>query len=336
MVEEIFLDWLIDKSWEYQTLALPNPSVGAMVVNSFNYPISYAIHQKCGEAHAELEAIKLALIALGILKKEECEGINPWKLHELILSSHQNALKDCSIFITLEPCNHEGKTPSCTKLIEGTGIKNVYFGSWDLGLSSGGGGAYLREKGINVYGGICRTRSDALIYPFKCLREKGHFNLYKIAQRLNANYKDGQISDQDSKAFTHTQRGVADALIISGKTVLNDHPRLDLRCAFRKDKEDIAIKILTQRHLRSADLSFICSKDIKVFHDIDSLGLNSGFNLIEGGYGLLQSLKESLDAILLILAPTFAGESEKITQKFDLKVLHTAKKKGDVFLWLQT
>lgn len=335
-LEEIFLHWLIDKAWEFQTLALPNPSVGALIADSNNQPLSYAIHQKSGEAHAELEALKLALITLGILKQEQCENLNPWELCELILSSHQNALRDCSIFVTLEPCNHEGKTPSCAKLLAELGIKRVFFSSYDLGKNSKGGGKYLQSKGIEVFGGVCERRGDALLYPFLCMREKGHFNLYKIAQRLNANYKQGQISDQSSKAFTHTQRGIAQSLIISGQTLLNDRPKLDLRHAFRKDKEQIPVKILTTQNLEPKDYSCINSHSISIHHNISSLGLSSGFNLIEGGYTLLESLRGQIDSVLLIFAPRFEGESEKIAQKFDLKILHCSQRgEGDVFLWLQ-
>ncbi len=155
-LEEIFLHWLIDKAWEFQTLALPNPSVGALIADSNNQPLSYAIHQKSGEAHAELEALKLALITLGILKQEQCENLNPWELCELILSSHQNALRDCSIFVTLEPCNHEGKTPSCAKLLVELGIKRVFFllMIWEKTLR--GEGSICKAKGLRYLGGCVR------------------------------------------------------------------------------------------------------------------------------------------------------------------------------------
>lgn len=335
-LEEIFLHWLIEKAWEFQTLALPNPSVGALVANSSHQILSYAIHQKSGEAHAELEAIKLALIALGSLSEEQCKDLNPWELYDLILSSHQNALKDCSIFVTLEPCNHEGKTPSCAKLLAGVGIKKVYFAISDSTNEAKGGAEYLQGKGIEVVGGVCENEAKDLLYPFLCLQEKGHFNLYKIAQRLNANYKEGQISNEYSKAFTHTQRGVAQSLIISGKTLLSDRPKLDLRHAFRKDREQIPVKILTTQNLELKDYSCINSDSISIHHHIASLGLSNGFNLIEGGYTLLESLREQIDALLVILAPHFQGESEKIIKRLDFKPLHCMQMcGGDVFLWLQ-
>lgn len=334
-LEEIFLRWLIDKTWEFQTLALPNPSVGALITDSNNQPLSYAIHQKSGEAHAELEAIRLALIALGVLSVEQCQNLNPWELCELILSTHQNALKDCSIFVTLEPCNHDGKTPSCAKFLAELGIKKVFFSSYDFGEKSKGGGAYLQSKGVEVFGNVCKGEGEALLYPFLCLQEKGHFNLYKIAQRLNGNYKEGQISSPLSKAFTHTQRGVADSLIISGKTILNDKPRLDLRHAFRKDREQIPVHILTSRDLSPQDHSCIRSDSISIHHHISSLPLERGFNLIEGGYGLLESLREKIDALFLILSPKFMGESERVANELGLKVLHTNKRGEDIFVWLQ-
>lgn len=333
MVEEIFLHWLIDKTWEFQTLALPNPSVGAMVVDAYHRPLSYAFHQKSGEAHAELEAIKLALISLNVLKKEQCEGLNPWELNELILHSCRDSLRDCSIFVTLEPCNHKGKTPSCAEMLGEIRLKSVYFGAYDY--YSSGGGETLKKKGVEVFGGICQERAEDLLYPFVCLREKGHFNLYKIAQRLNGNYKQGQISNSYSKAFTHTQRGVAQSLIISGKTLLNDQPKLDLRCAYRKDREEIPIQILTTQTLKPQDYSCINSSSIGIAHNISSLRL-LGFNIIEGGYGLLESLREEIDALLLILAPRFEGMSESVSKRFDFKPLHCSKMRGgDMFVWLQ-
>ncbi|RDU69951.1 bifunctional diaminohydroxyphosphoribosylaminopyrimidine deaminase/5-amino-6-(5-phosphoribosylamino)uracil reductase RibD [Helicobacter cholecystus] len=338
-LEEIFLNWLINQAWEFQTLALPNPSVGAIVTDSFNRPLSYAFHQKSGEAHAELEAIKKALIALNVLDQSRCENLNSWEVYDLILSSHQNALKDCIIYVTLEPCNHEGKTPSCAKLLTGVKIKKVFFSSYDLGSYSKGGAEYLQSKGVEVVAGVCEEKGDRLLYPFLCMREKGHFNLFKIAQYLNANYKEGQISNQSSKAFTHTQRGVADALIISGKTILYDQPRLDLRCAYRKDKTYIPVKILTKQNLNPQEYSCIHSPDITLHQNLSSLGLDKGFNIIEGGYEMLESLREHLDALLLIFAPKFRGKGEEIKQRFDLRYLHSHSMRDnggeDVFLWLQ-
>ena len=338
-LEEIFINWLIDKTWETQTLALPNPSVGAMVVDSFNRPLSYAIHQKNGEAHAELEAIKQALIVLNVVDKKKFENLNPWEAYDLILQSHQDALRDCAIYVTLEPCNHEGKTPSCAKLLAGIKIKKVFFSAYDLGSYSKGGAEFLKSRGVEVVPRISQERGERLLYPFLCMREKGHFNLFKIAQRLNSSYKHGQISNQISKAFTHTQRGVANSLIISGKTIVHDQPRLDLRCASRKDREYIPIKILTRQNLSANDYACIQSPEIGIHHNLSTLGLEKGFNLIEGGYEMLESFKEHLDALLLIFSPVFEGEGEKIRQRFDLKYLHSYSIKNngkeDVFLWFQ-
>lgn len=332
-LDEIFLDWLIDKTWEYQTLALPNPSVGALVVDSKGAILSCSFHQKSGEAHAELEAVREALEGLGVL--EESKNLNAWELYEKILNSHNGALRECKIYCTLEPCNHEGKTPSCSKLLANLGIKKVIYACKDSTPCASGGGDYLRACGIEVVECL-RERAEDLLYPFLCLQTKGHFNLYKIAQRLNGNYKGGQISSPLSKAFTHTQRGVAQSLIISGKTILNDKPRLDLRCAFRKDREEIPIKILTTQNLAPKDYECIASSNISIHHDIHTLGLESGFNLIEGGYTLLESLRDRLDCLLLLYSPSFEGESERVANKLELKLLHAQKLQGgDVALWLR-
>lgn len=334
MLDEIFLSWLIDKTWEYQTLALPNPSVGALVVDLHNQPISYSFHQKSGESHAELEALRLALIRLGAIKEEQTYALNPWELYELVLSSHQNLLKDCKIYTTLEPCNHEGKTPSCAKLLAGVGIGQVIYASSDPTPCAKGGGEFLSSCGIEVKDFQSKKGRD-LLYPFLSLQTKGHFNLYKIAQRLNGNYKNGQISSPFSKSFTHTQRGVAQSLIISGKTIINDKPKLDLRCAYRKDREEIPVKILTQRNLTPQDYASVLSSQISIHHHIHTLGLESGFNLIEGGYHLLESLREKIDCLLLLLSTKLSGEGERVARELEFRLLHSQELKGgDVALWL--
>ncbi len=105
----------------------PNPMVGAVIVKQGRI-ISKDYHHKCGEYHAERNAI--------LNCKEDMHG--------------------AELYVTLEPCCHYGKTPPCTEIIMESGIQKVYIGSMDPNpLVAGKGAELLRQHGIEVVTGIC-------------------------------------------------------------------------------------------------------------------------------------------------------------------------------------
>ena len=135
----------------------PNPMVGAVVVCDGRI-IGEGYHRKCGEAHAEVNAIR------SVKDKE--------------------LLRRSTIYVSLEPCSHWGKTPPCSKLIIEMGIPRVVIGSVDPFFEvSGRGIRMLREAGVNVTVGVLEQECLELNKAFFSLQEKGRpFVILKWAQ----------------------------------------------------------------------------------------------------------------------------------------------------------
>lgn len=335
--EEILLSHAIAKAWETQTFALPNPSVGALILSKDLQILALESHSEFGSSHAELKALKEAFFLLAScdeVKKAKLNSLSPRELWEFLSLNHCGVFKDCSVFVTLEPCVHDGKTPSCAKLLSILKPKRVVFGAYDLTKEAQGGAKLLQSSGIEVMGGVCLQESLDLLFPFLTYLKNGRFNLFKIAQRLNGNYKNGQISNLASKIFTHTQRTNAHSLIVSGKTIRTDRPKLDTRYALREGKLP-KIQILSRIEKNEG---FFEHREVKLFNQSEKLELESGFNVIEGGYPLLMSLRDRVDCLLLFFAPFFDGDNAPKIERMEFELLHSqvlTHSSRDVALWLK-
>ncbi|MCJ7765225.1 MAG: bifunctional diaminohydroxyphosphoribosylaminopyrimidine deaminase/5-amino-6-(5-phosphoribosylamino)uracil reductase RibD, partial [Thiovulaceae bacterium] len=128
----------IDSAWEYQGLTFPNPAVGSAVVDQYGKIISVGVHERAGEPHAEVHALQMAY---SILKDESAVLAlsSSEEIHQYLLANHDNIFADCSLHVTLEPCAHLGKTPSCATLIKALGIKKVVIGHLDPDARAAGG-----------------------------------------------------------------------------------------------------------------------------------------------------------------------------------------------------
>ncbi len=189
----------------------PNPLVGCTILNSENKLISTGFHQKYGEAHAEINAIKN-------LSAQDLENIK--------------------VFVTLEPCAHEGKTGSCAKKLIQYKIKKVIFGLVDPNpLVAGQGAAILRSAGIEAeeYQGPLKNDLEDLCEVFlKNFREKKTFVALKVASSL-----DGQIAlstgesqwvtTPESREYVHELRSWYDAILVGSNTIQIDNPSLNIR-----------------------------------------------------------------------------------------------------------
>ncbi|MEJ2468733.1 MAG: riboflavin biosynthesis protein RibD, partial [Campylobacterales bacterium] len=102
----------VETAWAYQGLTFPNPAVGAAVVDASGQVLSVEAHHKAGGPHAEVRALQHAFAALHndptILSLNDSSEI-----HNYLLLHHEGCFASCSIYVTLEPCAHFGKTPSC-------------------------------------------------------------------------------------------------------------------------------------------------------------------------------------------------------------------------------
>lgn len=357
MLDTILLRCAIAKAWEYQTLTLPNPSVGALLYAPQYGILSLEAHPIVGAPHAEVLAFAHAarkifahnaqsqhlqeldsLLALPITRQSEA-------LHTFLTQNACGLFEDCTLYVSLEPCAHFGKTPPCVELTKAMRPKRVVIGTTDPHPKASGGAEILQKSGIEVVYGICEHEAKALLYPFMCWQERGSFRLFKLAMRLNGDYKSGQISHKATQIFTHNQRAVSDTIIVSGETFRTDMPRLDSRYATPPyDATHLPnIEILTRSPLVPSLNPHFASRPAKVSHSLDSLSTHEGFCIIEGGFGLLSTLKSTIDMVLVHIAPnfyphtSFAHSSHKSAHQelLALELLHTTSHTGDITLWFK-
>ena len=192
----------------------PNPMVGCVIVHN-NKIIGEGSHQEYGCNHAEVNAIN------NVVDKD--------------------LLKDSTLYVNLEPCNHHGKTPPCTRLILERGIKNVIIGSKDPNRNVLGGGIKtLISNGCNVEYGIMKEECDLLNKRFFTFQnQKRPYIILKWAES-----KDGfispkksdrnvgeifWISNEESKQMSHYFRSQEHSILVGVQTVIDDNPELTTR-----------------------------------------------------------------------------------------------------------
>lgn len=191
----------------------PNPMVGAVIVRD-GAIIGEGYHHRCGEAHAEVNAI------------------NSVKDKELLKSS--------TLYVNLEPCSHFGKTPPCADAIIRYGIPKVVIGSIDYHDKVNGAGVRkLREAGVEVVENVCREESEELNRRFFTFhREHRPYVILKWAQTrdgyMDIDRRDGDttsywITNYALKVLTHKWRGEEDAILVGWRTMKNDRPQLTTR-----------------------------------------------------------------------------------------------------------
>lgn len=188
----------------------PNPMVGAVVVNSRGLIVGDGYHHCWGGPHAEVNAIA------SVRDKGELPG--------------------CTIYVTLEPCAHYGKTPPCAKLLIDSKVKRVVVGCLDpFKEVSGRGVAMLREAGIEVVVGVLREECEKLNHKFMYAhRHRLPYVMLKWAQSRDGFIarRDGtpvKLSSPVSEVFMHRLRAGFDAIMAGTNTLRIDNPRLSCR-----------------------------------------------------------------------------------------------------------
>lgn len=185
----------------------PNPCVGAVVVKNGRV-VGRGFHKAAGMPHAEVEAINDA---------------GP---------ESENA----AIYVTLEPCNHFGRTPPCTRKIIDAGIKKVVVACNDPNPDVCGNGInYLKEQGIEVVCGICEDEARVLMEDFIWfIQHKTPFVILKCASTLDGRIATSTgdskwITNEASRAYGHRIRHEVDAILIGSGTLHADDPSLTCR-----------------------------------------------------------------------------------------------------------
>ncbi len=338
---ESLLEMCLNKAWECQTLALENPSVACMVLDKHHEILSLETHKKAKTPHAEVLAAQSALkILLPHLKNDLEKLEDPKILSDFLKTRHDNAFTDCVFLITLEPCNSYGKTPACSELLEILRPKRVIIAA-EENEAKKGGLARLQKAHIETI--ICHNlenKAKDLLLPFRVMEQKGRFNLFKLALRMNGDYYHGKITGQKSVIFTHNQRAVCDTLIISGKTIRTDNPLLDARfCDSFYHNKNPNIAILSKRSIDPHSKVFsVPNRLVNIFNNPKDLPLEKGFNFIEGGWGLFESLRDKIDVLLLHSHASMISEAFNtlaLKTPFKGRLLHAQILENEALLWIK-
>lgn len=273
----------------------PNPMVGAVIVHKDTI-IGEGYHIRCGEAHAEVNAIRS-------VKDEQL-------------------LKESTIYVSLEPCSHYGKTPPCADLIIEKCIPRVVVGCMDpFSLVAGKGIEKLRRAGIEVTTGVLEK---------ECLQFIRHFITLNILKRpyitlkwaessdgfIDKNRIDGKpiiLSNPLTSMLVHKKRAEHDAILVGYRTALLDNPSLTVRNWYGKspirfviDKELKLPSNLTLFNGENKTLVFTQKQEKSIYPQTEFIKLDFGANilpqimnflfqhklqslLVEGGSKLLQS-----------------------------------------------
>ncbi len=186
----------------------PNPRVGAVIIDKNGKLIAEGFHYKAGMPHAEA-------MAFNNLKKDPKGG---------------------SIYVNLEPCCHQGRTPPCVDKVISSGIKKVFISIEDPDTRVAGKGIkLLKEAGIQVHLGLCKKESLELNKAFihRNITKKA-FGVLKWAMSIDGrialkNGKSKWITNQESRSLVHSFRAEFDAIIIGGNTLRKDNPLLTTR-----------------------------------------------------------------------------------------------------------
>jgi len=311
----------IDEAWKFQLLTYPNPAVGAVVVKN-GAILSVEAHKKAGESHAEVNALKAAY-----LKENPNSRLKmitaAHEIHEYLLVHCVEFFESCSIYVTLEPCNHIGKTPSCAQLIEKLKLKKVFIGSLDPNKEATGGVGRLQSSNIDVEIDIMKKECDELLLPF-LKWQKNTFIFYKMAQTINGTIDGGYISSNQTLAYVHTLRDKIDLLTIGGNTVRTDRPTLDTRF-IQGNNPDVFIYSEKKIFDKTIPLFQIKDRNVIISDNLFTL-LDYKFVMIEGAYNLLEEIIDKIDYLVLLISPkmkigqnilsTFECEFETVHENF--------------------
>lgn len=326
-----YMSLALKEAWKYQGLTYPNPAVGCSIVGKYGEILAVEAHKRAGSPHAEVEALKTAYFNLTNDKKI-IELTTSADIHTFLLQNHNNCFKDISLYTTLEPCLHVGKTPSCATLISSLGIKKLFVGSNDLNEEASGGNAVVQNADIHVENNLLKKECDALLKPFDMWNQK-RFVFFKWAQRLNGTTDDGIISSSESRVNVHAMRDVCDLLVIGGNTVRTDRPTLDARLVDGK-APDVLILSKQKEFDKSIPLFDIKNRNVIISDNLSSLG-NYKNIMIEGSSKMFDLTADIVDYYLCYLAPTLGGNSSfnKVDDKFE--ILNTAKEAQDIIMWMK-
>lgn len=279
-MNEIFMRRALQLARGGEGRVAPNPMVGAVVV-ARDRIIGEGFHRTYGGPHAEVNAIAS------------------------VTEADLPLLREATVYVTLEPCSHYGKTPPCALLLVEKGVKRVIIGAPDPNpLVAGRGVSMLREAGIEVTEGVLLDECMAINRRFMIFHSLHRpWILLKWAQSADGfmaaideagNPRPVTFSNPLSSVWMHRERAGVQAIMVGSHTILTDHPRLDVRLWAGNNPEKIGCPHGLDLH--------------RLMDDLTRRGITS--LMVEGGPTLLASfIREGLyDEIRIETAPATLGK----------------------------
>ena len=325
-MHEIFLKRAIDLARKGKYLTKPNPMVGCVIVKD-NEIIAEGYHMKYGSNHAEINAL------------EDMNNNN---------NISEAELRQLTLYCTLEPCCHYGKTGPCTDAIIKSGIKKVVIGIKDPNPKvSGSGIKQLEDNGIEVLSGLFE---EELIKLNKHFFFKNTYNRPYIAVKI-ASSADGMshrkdntftwITSEQSRGDVQIVRAGFDAILTGGNTLRNDNPRMNARVDFEVNQPQKIL--LTSQEInkesdffKSGDVIINGSSDLnKVIAELSNTEINS--ILVEAGPNLVNAFLDNhlVDEIIIYKSNITLGDEgvswfeNKTIESLDFDLKSSLKINGD-------
>lgn len=307
-----------------------NPQVGCVVLDPAGVIIAEGWHRGAGTAHAEVDA-------LSQLSPAQAQG--------------------STFVVTLEPCNHTGRTGPCAQALIEAGVGKVVYAATDPGHASSGGAQRLRDAGIEVLGGVLEDDVEELLeeWMLSARLHRPHVTV-KWAASLDgrAAAHDGTsqwISGPQSRARVHEQRAAADAIVVGTGTVLSDNPSLTARTPEGELHEHQPVPVIIGKrnipgdaliHQHPLEPLVIGHNDLHAaLSEMFDTGIRSVF--VEGGPTLASAFIASglVDRVYVYLAPALLGGDKvalgdlgvsTLSERIDLTVTSTEQLGSDIFI----
>ena len=207
MDDRHFMNMALDLAAKGQGFTSPNPMVGAVVVKD-DQVVGRGYHKIAGGPHAEVNALEAA----------------------------GEFAKGATLYVTLEPCNHTGRTPPCTRKILELGVARVVAAMKDPNPKVAGNGAeFLKQNGVQVTTGVCEAQAQQLNEAFvKYVRTGRPFVMAKCAATLDGRIatRTGDsrwVTGESARRYVHQLRHRTDAIMVGINTIRNDDPSLTTR-----------------------------------------------------------------------------------------------------------
>lgn len=274
----------------------PNPRVGCVLLDDSGQVLTEGWHRGAGTSHAEVDA--LSRLAAG-------------------------TARGATAVVTLEPCNHTGRTGPCSLALIDAGVARVVYAVADPGIDSSGGADRLRGAGIDVTGGLLADEVEPFLADWLVAARLGRpFVTLKWASSLDgrAAAADGTsrwITGPEARLDVHRRRAASGAIIVGTGTVLADDPALTARDSAGRLLPTQPVPVVIGARDIPADAAlrahphpplFFATDDLPaVLHDLHRRGIRHAF--IEGGPTLASAFVAAglVDEYLVYLAPTLLG-----------------------------